>query len=257
MREKTDAEVYFTPKQAAECFNLSLSTIKNYIYAGKLKTLITPGGHHRISKAELLSVLEAKVTVASVTETSDIQLAQVSCGALLSVFKTLGKSGNSFIIHGRKVSKIASDLSKALSLSAKESKYIEMAALVHDIGNIGIDRRIILKAGLLTSQEYEFIKKHPGIGKELLNSMNQMQEMADIVSQHHERMDGKGYPEGLAGSSITKGARIISIAEAYDSMVSEYSYKTPVSKDMAIAELIQHKGTQFDADMVEVFVKII
>jgi len=257
MVEKTDKEVYFTPKQAAECFNLSLSTIKNYIYAGKLNTLITPGGHHRISKAELLSVLEAKVNVAPVSETSDMRFAQVSCNALLNVFKTLGEPGSLFIIHGKRVLKIAYDLSKALSLSAKESRYIEMAALVHDIGNIGIDKRIMLKTGLLTSQEYEVIKKHPEIGKELLNSMNQMQEIADMVSQHHERMDGKGYPEGLTGSVITKGARIISIAEAYDSMVSEYSYKAPVSKDMAIAELIKHKGAQFDADMVEIFVKTI
>jgi putative nucleotidyltransferase with HDIG domain len=148
-------------------------------------------------------------------------------------------------------------LSKALGLTDEDVLYARMAGLVHDIGHVAIDRRILLKPDGLTIQEYESIKSHPSKGWELLNSIKELRDIADIVSQHHERMDGTGYPEGLSETGITKIARIISIAEAYDSMVSDYSYKKPVSKDMAIAELTSWKGLQFDGDIVEVFIKII
>ncbi|HDP16470.1 MAG TPA: hypothetical protein ENN16_01290 [Candidatus Omnitrophica bacterium] len=81
--------------------------------------------------------------------------------------------------------------------------------------------------------------------------------MSAIVAQHHEKIDGSGYSKGLTGNEIDKSARIISVAEAYDSMVSTYSYKRPVSKDMAVAELVQNSDSQFDRDVVEVFVKLI
>ena len=255
MKKKVDLENYFTPRQAAEHFNLSLSTVKNYIYAGKLKTLKTPGGHHRIRKSELLSTLGD--TVMSKEDKHGLSLMMKLCSAMLALFRTLGPAGKSFMLHAQKVSELSMEIARAMAMSESDIRRIEMAGLIHDIGYMGIERRIISRSGMLTPQEYELVKPHPSLGKEMLDSIEELKDIADIVGEHHERMDGRGYPKRLMGSRIQKGARIISIAEAYDAMTSPYSYKDPISKDMAIAELMQHRGTQFDGDIVELFTKII
>ncbi|MDP8230592.1 MAG: HD domain-containing phosphohydrolase [Candidatus Gorgyraea atricola] len=252
MKKKFEGDVYFTPKQAAEYFNLSLSTIKNYIYAGKLRTLKTPGGHHRISKAELFATLDHGVA-SSDSLSSAIFLSNIT----MALFNAIGPAGKSLSLHVQNVSELCSQIAKKLGLSDLDLNRIKIAGLVHDIGHIGIDKSILLKSGPLSAQEYELIKKHPTLGHQTLSSIKELNGIADLVIQHHERIDGTGYPKGLKGSDIHVGARIIAIAEAYDSMVSEHSYKTPVSKNKAIAELMQHKGTQFDKDIVEIFTKII
>jgi len=255
MKETLDREIYFTPKQAAEYFNLSLSTIKNYIYAGKLKTLKTPGGHHRIRRRELLATLG---DMSLCKEDADsLSLMKDLCATVLSAFKALGPIGNSLTMHARKVAAMSFKLAMAMDIDEPESRHIEMAALVHDIGLIGIEKRILSKAGVLTPKEYESVKAHPAKGQEMLVSINQLRDIVDIVAQHHERIDGSGYPKGLNRERIKKGARIISIAEAYDSMVSPYSYKRPVPRNMAIAELMQQKDAQFDGDIVELFIDTI
>lgn len=255
MKRIVNGEVYFTPKQAAEYFNLSLSTIKNYIYAKKLKTLKTPGGHHRISKSELLKTLESNAVHEG--RDSEVASARIFSSIMLSIFKALGPAGSLLGLHSQKVSALSSGIAKAMAMKEEDIKRIEMAGLIHDVGQIGIERRILLKSGVLTSKEYESIKNHPRIGKEMLSSVKELKDIADIVSQHHERMDASGYPDGIRGRDIRTGARIISIAEAYDAMVSGHSYKTPVSKDMAIAELMQNRDTQFDGEIVDIFLRTI
>lgn len=254
MVEKLEANIYFTPREAARHLNLSLSAIKNYIYANKLKTLKTPGGHHRISKDELLAAMGEKNNLSVKMEDSSVYM-ETYCMALLNAFKLLGSIGNSFIIHSKRVSEISYNLSKALALTKEEVIYVKMAGLVHDIGHMAIDKSILVKIEPLTPYEYELVKIHPVKGEELLNSIKELREIANIVAQHHERIDGAGYPKGLTEKDIKKTACIISIAEAYDSMVSEYSYKKAISKDMAMAELMERRGTQFDGDIVEVFIK--
>lgn len=256
MKEKLETDVYFTPREAAKHLNLSLSAIKNYIYANKLKTLKTPGGHHRISKIELLAAMGEVGIFPARTEDRSKDM-EAYCMTLLNVYKLLGELGDFFISHSQKVSEISYKLSKALDLSRKDIMQVKMAGLVHDIGHMAIDRRILLKPGPLTAQEYELIKLHPVRGEELLKSIGELKEIADIVGQHHERIDGIGYPRGLKGKDIKKTAKIISIAEAYDSMVSGHFYKKPVSKEAAISEIVEEKGMQFDPELVEVFIKII
>ncbi|MDP2922077.1 MAG: HD domain-containing protein [Candidatus Omnitrophota bacterium] len=256
MVEKLDTDIYFTPREAAKRLNLSLSTIKNYIYANKLKTLKTPGGHHRISKNELLAAMGEKAGLSPKIESPCVSMENY-CAALVNVFKLLGPHGNSFIIHSRNVAEISHKLSKALGFKEEDVLYAKMAGLVHDIGHVAIDRRTLAKQEPLTLQEYELIKLHPSKGGELLNSVKDLKDIAIIVAQHHERMDGTGYPKGISEKDIKKIARVISIAEAYDAMVSEYSYKKSMPKEEAISELAQNKGLQFDGDMVEVFIQLI
>jgi len=254
MVEKLDTDIYFTPREAARHLNLSLSAIKNYIYANKLKTLKTPGGHHRISKNDLLAAMGERTCLFAKTEGPSLSM-ESYCTGLLNVFKILGPQGNSFIIHSKRVSAVSYKLSKALGLTDQEARYAKIAGLVHDIGHIAIDKNILLKSGPLTAKEYELIKLHPSKGEELLNSVKELKDIANIVAQHHERMDGTGYPRGITEKGIKKITRIISVVEAYDSMVSDYFYRKRVSKDSAIAELLANKGLQFDARIVEIFIQ--
>jgi len=246
MKKEFNGEIYFTPKQAARHFNLSLSTIKNYIYAGKLKTLKTPGGHHRIRRSELL------VTLGD----GNADREAILCDAMLSVFKTLGTAGNFLTMHARKVAELSSQIARAMAISKSDVQRIEMAGLVHDIGHIGLEKRMLLKQGLLTAEEYKAIRKHPVIGKEILNSVKGLRVFSDTVFQHHERIDGEGYPKGLQGRDIEKAARIISVTEAYDSMVSAYSYKTSIAKEEAFKELLKNKNSQFDSEVVDLFIEL-
>jgi putative nucleotidyltransferase with HDIG domain/excisionase family DNA binding protein len=256
MKKKFETEIYLTPKQAAEHFNLSLSTIKNYIYAGKLKTLKTPGGHHRIHRNELLVTLGDKD--AATTEKIDIfSLKLTLCNAMLAVFRILGRAGSHLALHARNVSELSSELARKMSMNDSEVRLIEIAGLMHDIGHIGIERHVLLKSSPLTPDEYESVKNHTSIGEDVLRSIKELRDIADIVAQHHERMDGRGYPNGLDGEKIRKEARIISIAEAYDAMVSPRSYRKQISKDEAMRELLENKGSQFDTEIVEIFTKTI
>ncbi|MBU4312574.1 MAG: HD domain-containing protein [Candidatus Omnitrophica bacterium] len=255
MKKKFDGDIYFTPKQAAEHFNLSLSTIKNYIYASKLNTLKTPGGHHRIRKSELLATLGDRVVLRG--DEDKFSLMFRLCTAMLPVFKTLGPAGNSLIMHAKNVSMLSGKIARAMAMSEADIKYIEIAGLVHDIGHMAIEKHILLKSEGLTPQEYRSIKNHPIAGEEILSSIEGLKEISGVVLQHHERLDGKGYPRGFSGEKIKKAARIIAIAEAYDSMISPHSYKRSVSKEAAMSELARHSGTQFDRDIVKIFTKTI
>jgi len=248
--EKVAQEIYFTPKQAADYFNLSLSTVKNYIYAGKLRTLKTPGGHHRISKAAILAAL------GEVSNMRD-NLRYDLCRAVLNLFKIFGNHADFFIGHCENVSKLSGITAKAMGMAGADVYLVEMSGLVHDIGLIGIEKHIVLKENALTAEEYEAIKAHPVIGAEMLNSVNGLAEISGIVKQHHERVDGKGYPDGLVSAEIKEQSKIISIAEAYDSMVSQSFYKAPFTKEKALEELLKNSSRQFDEDIVKTFIKVI
>lgn len=254
MKKKIDAEVYFTPKQAAEYFNLSLSTIKNYIYAGKLRTLKTPGGHHRIRKSDLL-VTMGDMALLSSRPDDFFNLMQASCDALLATFRLFGNAGNSLIAHCKSVSRMSYRLAKSIGMPDNEVELIKMAGLVHDIGQVAIDQSVLCKQAPLTETEYNLFKSHSKKGEEILSAIRPLNEIAGIVGQHHERPDGMGYPHGLRGNEIYKASAIISITEAYDSMVSPYSYKKAISEHEAISELLKCSGSQFDTEVVKAFVE--
>ena len=136
-------------------------------------------------------------------------------------------------------------------------RHIEYAALMHDIGKIGIDEQILRKAGKLTAQETDIIKKHPTIGNRIISPVTFLAPVAPMVLYHHEWYDGNGYPEGLAGEEIPLGSRIVAVIDAYDAMTSDRPYRKAMSKERAISELQKGSGSQFDPQAVEVFVKIL
>ena len=159
--------------------------------------------------------------------------------------------------HSKNVARVAVTLAQGLKLSAREIQTIEYGALLHDIGKIGIPEGILNKNGTLEHEEYEKMKSHPVIGVKILQPVGFLQSTSDIIHHHHERIDGKGYPDGLKNEDIPFEARLVSIADAWDAMISDRSYRKRMSTEQALYELQNHAGSQFDAYMIKAFVDMI
>lgn len=160
--------------------------------------------------------------------------------------------------HSENVARIAIAIANYLKLSAKEIEVLRQACELHDLGKIGITDSILLKTTALTNIEWEQIRKHPTIGAQILEPLTFLNEVVDLIRQHHEHYDGTGYPEGRKGNDILLGARIIHVADAYEAMRSARSYrKVPFLKDEAVLEIKRNSGTQFDPKIVDAFLKIV
>lgn len=160
--------------------------------------------------------------------------------------------------HCDRVRHYSLKLGEALSFSDKELSDLEFASMLHDVGKIGIPHAIISKPERLTEAEFKEIRKHPVIGAEIISGIPFLHACQKILRQHHERIDGKGYPDGLSGDAIHYSAKILAIADAYDAMTSIRPYRAePLSTEQAVEELLQGSGTQFDAELIQLFVHIV
>lgn len=153
--------------------------------------------------------------------------------------------------HASRVGIYAVSIAKSLELSEKKIERIRTAALLHDIGKIGIDDNILKKSGKLTDMEYAAIKNHPTIGAEIIRDVGFLKDSMDIVKHHHERYDGKGYPDGLKGNEIPIEASILMLADSFDAMTTDRPYRKAMSSEEAIREIIVNSGTQFNPEIVE------
>ena len=129
--------------------------------------------------------------------------------------------------------------------------------LLHDVGKIGVPDEVINKQAKLTEEEFELIKRHPVVGSQILKNIREMPELATGARWHHERYDGKGYPDGLVGDSIPEAARIIAVADAYDAMTSYRSYRDVMPQDKVREEFKRCSGTQFDPRFADIMIKMI
>ncbi len=159
--------------------------------------------------------------------------------------------------HSFRVSSYALVIARELKLPEASAEIIRAAALLHDIGKIGIPDAVLQKAGPLTAEEYGLIKLHPQIGRKILEKLDRFQELLPVVELHHENFDGTGYPYRLAGAQIPLAARIVRVADAFDSMVTHRHYRDARSLRTAIDELITNAGSQFDPEIVCVMVRLI
>ncbi len=158
--------------------------------------------------------------------------------------------------HSRRVGHIAVQVATMLRLPSEEIEVIARAALLHDIGKIGISNAILFKPGRLTEEEYEIMKAHVIWGENILKPIKRMAAEARLVRHHHERWDGKGYPDGLSGEQIPIGAAIISVGDAYDTMTSDRPYRRSLGRDVAVEELQKCSGTQFNPLVVGAFLMV-
>jgi putative nucleotidyltransferase with HDIG domain len=159
--------------------------------------------------------------------------------------------------HSDRVSYYSVKIGKAIGLSDEELEILRVAGLFHDVGKMGITDDILYKSEKLSRREYEEIKKHPTKGARILSVISMFKNVVPIVKCHHERIDGRGYPDGLKGDEIPLLSRIIAVADAFDAMMSDRHYRSKLDLNSAIKQLIDGAGTQFDAYIVEKFVEIL
>ncbi len=158
--------------------------------------------------------------------------------------------------HSRRVTDLSVGIALEMGLARSEVDTIRHASLLHDVGKIGISEQILLKPGRLTDDEFETIKSHPHIGAGILNSIEFLKNVCEIIKHHHERYDGKGYPNNLAGNDIPLGSRIICVADSFDAITSCRPYRKPLTFDEAAEEVQRCAGSQFDPIVVAAFVKL-
>lgn len=173
-----------------------------------------------------------------------------------AIVKTLNEKSVREKVHSDEVSRISKQIGLAMGLSSEKIKELEIASLLHDIGKISIPDSILNKNGSLTESEYIEVKRHSECGYQILKSVDSYSSLAEIVLHHHERWDGEGYPYGLKGDEIPLLSRIITVADAYEAMISDRPFRNGRSHESAIAEIKACAGSQFDPMIVAAFLKI-
>ena len=174
---------------------------------------------------------------------------------LLDLLARLGERG--LADHGMSVAGLVARAARVLALSESLSARIELAALLHDVGKVELPPSVLDHPGALSSEQWAQIRSHPARGERLVLAVPGLERIAPIVRHHHERWDGFGYPDGLAGSGIPLGARIVHACDAFDAMTETRSYRAPVSVEEACCELTRCAGQQFDPVVVRVVVNLI
>jgi len=157
--------------------------------------------------------------------------------------------------HAKRVSTLCTKIAQALGLEEEEVKKLSMAGLLHDIGKVGVSVKILEKPSSLTKDEWKEVRQHPEIGYKVVGSSQEMIDIGDAIRAHHERPDGKGYPKGIHSEDIPAAAKIISIADSFDTMTGQNLYRKTITQEEAIAEIRCNEGTQFDPEIAEIFIE--
>lgn len=174
-----------------------------------------------------------------------------------ALLKAIDAKDHYTLRHSQNVATFAVLLAKAMSMQEHEIQLIKNAGLLHDIGKIGIDEKILTKKESLTSAEFEIIKRHPQIGVNIVKDINLLSKEIPIILHHHERYDGSGYPHGLRRSEIPIGAKILAISDAFDAMTTDREFKQKLTPHESLQEIIFQKGRQFDPHLADAFVTCI
>ena len=209
---------------------------------------------------DLLNTIRAAVEVFKLKKENDVlifDLKDLFSGTINAIIEAFEAKDSFTLGKSRRVTVLALTIAKQLNLSAQELGKLELAGLLYDIGMIGVSETILNKAESLTDAEYNSIKKHLEHGIKILEEIKQLKEVIKIIKYHHEKFDGTGYPYGLKGEEIPLSAKIISIADAYDSMTSNRAYRVSLSHEEAMRRIEEQSGLQFDPTVVETFKEII
>jgi putative nucleotidyltransferase with HDIG domain len=158
--------------------------------------------------------------------------------------------------HSQRVAQISLEIAKEMGLAPSEQQKVNVAALLHDVGKIGIEDQVLKKPTKLTEKEYGIIQQHPRWGAMIMGHIGQLKEIIPGIQHHHERLDGTGYPQGLQGSQIPVLARIIAVADTFDAMTSERLYQKAMETQYVVDKLLEWKGTRYDPDVVDAMVRV-
>ena len=159
--------------------------------------------------------------------------------------------------HSERVTAHSIEIAREMGLSERRVQILEYAGFLHDMGKIALQHDILLKPGALTDDEWKIMRSHPEIGARIVSGLHFLSGAKQVVLHHHERFDGKGYPDGLCGDEIPLEARIVKVADAFDAMMSDRPYRKSLGLSVALAELKGGKGTDFDPEVVDVFLRLL
>jgi len=189
--------------------------------------------------------------------TARLELLETTKGALQALVSALDAREEQTERHSLRVSAYANRLGREMGLKGKELETLTIAALLHDVGKIGVSDQILLKAGPLTSDEWEIMKQHPTIGTQILCRIPALIDVAKAVRSHHEHFDGSGYPEGLRGEQTPVAARIFAVVDAFDAMTMKRPYRGEALNYEAACQILRKRSSrQFDPESVEAFLGI-
>lgn len=245
-----------TARHTAAILGVTRQTVKNYIYKGRLKTYKTPGGQHRIHREDIMDLkpLNGRPSREELLENRNA-LYQGFIHTLRALTGALDTRDGITAGHSRRVANYVASLAEIMGIPKEERETIKLAALLHDVGKVFISEQILSKPGKLTDRERYFVRQHPELGEIAINGVGFLEETKRLIRHHHERFDGKGYPDGLSGEEIPPGARLISIAEAFDCMTSECIFQNKRTHEEAIKEIESQAWAQFDPEIVRIFSK--
>jgi putative nucleotidyltransferase with HDIG domain len=227
-----------------------LQYIKKFVSGDFLKTVRVTAGNDSSQLAPAIDLIRM-----SMAESSQLifNAYDHTIRDLLSAFKLSEKAT---ACHSMAVNKIALDIAQELNLSADQIRHLNWGTLLHDLGKLAIPDNILLKPSPLNASERDLIHSHPVLGYQILKDASYLKDTAEILLYHHERYDGHGYPYGLVGETIPYLARICSVADAFQAMISDRPYRKGITIKAAVAEVIKCSGTQFDPQVVEAFLRI-
>jgi len=188
---------------------------------------------------------------------NDLRTQRLFVNILTVMVKILESKDPYTRFHSHSVAKWSRMIGRRTGLCEEDLDRLGLAAVFHDFGKIGVPEEILCKADKLTDEEFEIMKKHPTIARDLLSSLELLSDLLPAITHHHERWDGRGYPDKLKGDQTPLWARIIALADAYDTMTSRRTYKEPYSPERVRQELEKGRGTQFDPELVDHFKAIL
>ena len=209
---------------------------------------------------ELLLVVDASLEYFQLkkdNETLVKDLKELFSGTVNAITEALDAKDSYTMGRSKRVTYYSVQIAQRIGLESSEIGKIELAGLLHDIGMIGVNDKILSKVDKLTSEEYEEIKKHVSYSVKILEDIKQLNDVVKIIKYHHEHFSGNGYPEGLKGEQIPLGSRIIAIADAFDSMMSSRVYRPPLSAQDAYKIIAENKNLQFDPELIPHFKEVV
>ena len=235
--------------------------------AGATDFLVKPVDPHecKVRCRNLLTMQRQRLVIKNHASSLEVKIKEATHQILLREMETLSRLARAGEFKGKisgrnliRMGKFTSIIAEEIGFDKEKRELLEISSVMHDIGKIGIPDSILLKPGKLTWEEFEVMKKHPEIGEEILRPFQRsiFDTIRMIIRNHHERMDGMGYPDGLPADEIPIEVRIVSVADAYDAMTSTRPYREPFSVERAIEELNRYSGTQWDLEVVDVMCRL-
>ena len=232
--------------------NHHLSLINKYVEDGTDDFLFLPNDENEISLIIKKNIYKKRQRISLNRDIKQDALVKL----LIPLMRALDAKDNYTLVHTQNVATLSMKMAEKLNLDNHEKMILQLSAYFHDIGKIGMPDNILQKSGPLQDEEFSQIKSHPVIGSEIIGEIEELREVAKIIRHHHERYDGKGYPDGLAGEEIPFFSRILTIADNYDALTSKRVYKNELSKQYVLGEMKKKSEIQFDPDILQVFLEI-